>query len=130
MNPSSTQSDPPAGDLGSLLFASDRELLLFSGSSDGCVRLHTQSLQHLGRAVAGDGPAGLVQQGLMHLQETLHEVDLLGVTCLAVRASAGTQPQQLPSETQAGKRVSAYCYYGSQYNQSVTFILTYHITMS
>lgn len=69
--------------------SSNTQLLLFSGSSDGCLRLHTQSVTHLGKALAGDAPGGLLQKDLMQRQETVHEADLLGVTCMDVKASHG-----------------------------------------
>ena len=85
-SPTSPPSQSPLPGLGSPQVS---QLLLFSGSSDGCVGLHSQSVQHLGRAVLSSAPGGLLQPGLMQLRETLHDVDLLGVTCMSVKANAG-----------------------------------------
>lgn len=65
------------------------QLLLFSGSSAGCVALHAQSVQALGEAQMQ--PQGrLIQGDLMPGRKTLHPVDLLGVTCLAVKRVSST----------------------------------------
>jgi len=60
------------------------QLLLITGSSDGCFRLHSQSVESLGAATAQSAGA-LVEGEVMQLRKTLHEADLLGVTCLTVK---------------------------------------------
>ena len=66
------------------------QLLLFSGSSDGCVRLHAQSVEALGAAEL-QSQGQLLQGGLMPLSKTLHPADLLSVTCLAVKSASSVQ---------------------------------------
>ena len=71
------------------------QLLLITGSSDGCLRLHSQSVQSLGAATV-QSAGGLVEGELMQLRKTLHEADLLGVTCLAVKLREAPSSGQLP----------------------------------
>ena len=65
------------------------------GSSDGCLRLHGQSVGALGLAKRSNGGSVLKNAGFMHLHKTLHDVDLLGVTCLSVKATVPTSPGEL-----------------------------------
>lgn len=71
------------------------QLLLITGSSDGCLRLHSQSVESLGEATV-QSAGTLVEGELMQLRKTLHEADLLGVTCLTVKlceaSSSGKHP--------------------------------------
>lgn len=66
------------------------QLLLFSGSSDGCVRLHAQSVDTLGAAQM-QTQGQLLQGNLMPQRQTLHPADLLGVACLAVKRASSVQ---------------------------------------
>lgn len=70
------------------------QLLLFSGGSDGCVRLHAQSVESLG-AVQMQCQGQLLQDNLMQLDKTLHPVDLLGVTCFAVKRVHNAQTGEI-----------------------------------
>ena len=78
------------------------QLLLFSGSSDGCVRVHGQCVEALGKAEVPPGAGALLKGDLMQLRKTLHEVDLLEVTCLSVKPSevveSGKLAMSLPSQ--------------------------------
>ena len=66
------------------------QLLLFSGSSDGSVRLHTQSVETLGAAQM-QLQGQLLEGNLMPLSKTLQAADLLGVTCLAIKRARNVQ---------------------------------------
>ena len=68
------------------------KLLLFTGSSDGCVRLHGQLVEALGR-VEVQGAGVLLGGNPMQLHKTLHEVDLRGVTCLSVKPADASRLQ-------------------------------------
>lgn len=72
------------------LLQGNDHLVLFSGSSDGCVRLHAQSVDSMGTAQM-QSPGQLLKGGLMQPHKTIHKVDLLGVTCLAVKALDNAQ---------------------------------------
>jgi len=71
------------------------QLLLITGSSDGCLRLHSQSAKSLGAATVQSAGA-LVEGELMQLRKTLHEADLLGVTCLTVKLCEAASSGKLP----------------------------------
>ena len=72
------------------------QLLLITGSSDGCLRLHSQSVQSLGEATVQS--AGVLVEGeVMQLRKTLLEADLLGVTCLSVKLCEASSSGKLPS---------------------------------
>jgi len=70
-------------------------LLLITGSSDGCLRLHSQSVESLGEATVQSAGA-LVEGELMQLRKTLLEADLLGVTCLSVKLREASSSGKLP----------------------------------
>ncbi len=72
------------------------QLLLITGSSDGCLRLHSQSVESLGEATVQSAGA-LVEGEQMQLRKTLHEADLLGVTCLAVKLREASSSGKLLS---------------------------------
>ncbi len=75
------------------------QLLLITGSSDGCLRLHSQSVSSLGEATV-QSAGGLVEGELMQLRKTLLEADLLGVTCLSVKLrEASSSGKLLPGST-------------------------------
>ena len=87
MPASQTPAGGPPPSRGHPLLQGKDQLLLISGSSDGCVRLHTQSVEAVDAAkmpTAGQ----LLEGGLLWFCNTLHDVDLLGVTCLAVKQHA------------------------------------------
>lgn len=71
------------------------QLLLITGSSDGCLRLHSQSVERLGEATVQSAGA-LVDGELMQLRKTLHEADLLGTTCLSVKLHEASSSGKLP----------------------------------
>ncbi len=71
------------------------QLLLITGSSDGCLRLHSQSIESLGAATAQSAGA-LVEGEVMQLRKTLLEADLLGVTCLSVKMREASSSGKLP----------------------------------
>ncbi|DBA85227.1 TPA: hypothetical protein ACH3X2_005930 [Trebouxia sp. C0005] len=78
------------------------QLLLITGSSDGCLRLHSQSVERLGEATVQSAGA-LVDGELMQLRKTLHEADLLGTTCLSVKLHEASSSGQSELLVAAGK---------------------------
>ncbi|KAL0042386.1 hypothetical protein WJX77_010878 [Trebouxia sp. C0004] len=67
-------------------------------------RLHSQSVQSLGEATVQSAGA-LLEGELMQLRKTLHEADLLGVTCLSVKlhkAPTSGQPELLVAAGKSG----------------------------
>jgi len=93
-SPSSPSSSHPEQHHQAQLQQQD-QLLLITGSSDGCLRLHSQSVQSLGPATV-QSAGGLVEGELMQLHKTLHEADLLGVTCLTVKLCEASSSGKLP----------------------------------
>lgn len=85
--PSATSQSPAAPCQVHRPLQPDQQLLLVTGSSDGCVRLHRQTARALGDARIG-GRGAMLSCDLMHLHRTLHDVDLLGVTCVSVKPAA------------------------------------------
>ena len=92
------------------------QLMLVTGSSAGCLRLPGQSVEapvtaQLGKggavhgqsveapATAQMGKAGaMLRSDLMQLHRTLHDVDLLGVTCVSVKPTAAISTGQCCNE--------------------------------
>lgn len=91
--PPSPPPSPPSHQPHDHLHQQD-ELLLISGSSDGCLRLHSQSVRALG-AAKGQGAGALLGGEVLQLRKTLHEVDLLGVTCVSVKLAEATSVGEL-----------------------------------
>lgn len=88
--PGQAPADPSGQPQGQTPPQGKDQLLLFSGSSDGCVRVHAQSVEALSAAQVQSRGAQL-QGDLMQLGKTLHPADLLGVTCLAVKRATSSQ---------------------------------------
>ena len=88
--PHQPPQDTPAQPHGQTLPQGRDQLLLFSGSSNGCVRLHAQSVESLGGA-GMQCQGQLLQGNLMPSSKTLHPADLMGVTCLAVKRASSFQ---------------------------------------
>lgn len=88
--PGQAPADPPGQAPSQTLPQGKDQLLLFSGSSDGCVRVHAQAVEALGAAQL-PSQGGLLQGDLMQLGKTLHPADLLCVTCLAVKRAGSVK---------------------------------------